>query len=316
MMFALRGIVITLSLFIVVYCAVSCAVLLTWRRLWCFSQRFSAGRAADVLFGLRMLPVTAAMLLIAAYAVPSFVVLEPRSLPERISGISIGLSSVGLVFALLALGRSIAALRRAARIITAWTRGAQRLELDHPFSVFEVPGCAPVMTAAGIARPKVLLSQTARSLLSPNELHAALNHELVHLRRWDNLKKLLLHLAPFPGMSDLEAMWLEATELAADERAVSNSGEALELASALVKLSRLATSAAPAELTAALVHSPASLVHARVKRLIAWQEQSARRRQYPVWWGICAGAISLALLIFSYAPSLVRMHALTEWMVR
>src|SRR5947209_20522386 len=96
------------------------------------------------------------------------------------------------------------------------------------------------MTAVGIIRPRVLLSDTAEALLLPDELRSALRHEAAHIRRRDNLKKLLFRLAAFPGMSQLEAAWLEATELASDEAAVSNLSEALDLAAALIKLSSLA----------------------------------------------------------------------------
>ena len=75
----------------------------------------------------------------------------------------------------------------------------------------------------------------------------------------------------------LERAWREATEMAADDAAVSNVSEALDLAAAVIKLSRLAPLEPPAELTTALVHSPAESVNARVERLIAWSE----RRQNP-----------------------------------
>src|SRR5258708_34685891 len=128
------------------------------------------------------------------------------------------------------------------------------------------------MTAAGIVRPRVLLSGAAESLLTASELQTALNHEIAHVHRRDNLKKLLLRFVAFPGMAGLEAAWLEVTEMAADDAAVSNAGEALDLAAALIKLSRLGPSGARADLTAALIHSPASAMNARVGRLIAWSE--------------------------------------------
>jgi len=47
--------------------------------------------------------------------------------------------------------------------------------------------------------------------------------------------------------------------MAADDAAVSNASEALDLAAAVIKLSRLAPLLAAGELTTALVHSPRSL---------------------------------------------------------
>ena len=88
------------------------------------------------------------------------------------------------------------------------------------------------------------------------------------MRRRDNLKKLVLRFVAFPGMSGLEQAWLEATEMSADDAAVATEAEALDLAAALIKLSRIASAEAPADLTAALVHLPGSLMNARVERLI------------------------------------------------
>ena len=55
----------------------------------------------------------------------------------------------------------------------------------------------------------------------------------------DNLKKLVFRFCPFPGMAKLESAWSQAAELAADDAAVSNLNDAVDLAAALVKLSRL-----------------------------------------------------------------------------
>ena len=58
------------------------------------------------------------------------------------------------------------------------------------------------------------------------------------MRSWDNLKKVLISATPFPGMGSIESAWREAAELAADDAAVTNRQEALDLAAALIKLSR------------------------------------------------------------------------------
>ena len=51
----------------------------------------------------------------------------------------------------------------------------------------------------------------------------------------DNLKKLVFRFCPFPGMAGLESAWSQAAELAADDAAVSNLNDAVDLAAALVK---------------------------------------------------------------------------------
>jgi len=316
-MFAVRGIAVSLSVFVIVYCAASLVVLVTWRNVWSGWQRQSAHRRADWLFFLRMLPLISAILITAAFAVPSFLLFEPRSIEEPLGSVTVTLAFLALTLVGFGVRKSLAALHRSRQKISEWTRAAENLETDAPVSVLRVSGAAVAMTAAGIVRPRILLSDAARTLLSPNELRTALNHELAHVRRYDNFRKLLLQLAVLPPMSGLEAAWLEAIEIAADDAAVSNTSEALDLASALIKLSRSAQLMPPIELTAALVHSPAAVVDARVKRLIAWQAASRpKRHRSSIWCTLPAALATIAIFAFTYNELLVRVHAATEWLVR
>jgi len=154
-------------------------------------------------------------------------------------------------------------------------------------------------------------------VLTERELQTALRHEVVHVRRRDNLRKLVLRFVAFPGMAELESAWREASEMAADDAAVSSATEALDLAAAVIKLSRLASLEAPAELTTALVHSPAECVNARVERLIAWGERrSTPAPRYSWGYALCAAAAVVVTVVVTYSQLLVRVHAATEWLVR
>jgi beta-lactamase regulating signal transducer with metallopeptidase domain len=154
-------------------------------------------------------------------------------------------------------------------------------------------------------------------VLTERELKTALRHEMVHVRRRDNLRKLVLRLMSFPGMAELESAWRDATEMAADDAAVSSAFEALDLAAALIKLSRLVPLEPPAELTTALVHSPAESVNARVARLIAWTEHWRSPDQgHSLASAICAAAAVVVTLALTYGQLLVRVHTATEWLVR
>jgi exoribonuclease II len=105
--------------------------------------------------------------------------------------------------------------------------------------------------------------------------------------------------------------------MAADDAAVSSATEALDLAAAVIKLSRLASLEAPAELTTALVHSPAECVNARVERLIAWGERrSTPAPRYSWGYALCAAAAVVVTVVVTYSQLLVRVHAATEWLVR
>ncbi len=77
-MFAVRGIAVSFSVFVLVYCVLSLAVCCFWQRLQVYGQRHSARHCADLLFALRVLPLAAAAAVTLAFTIPSFLLLEPR----------------------------------------------------------------------------------------------------------------------------------------------------------------------------------------------------------------------------------------------
>ena len=316
-MFALRGLVVAFSVFLIVYCILSVAVCLTWSRFRQRIQHHRVRRIADSLFGLRMFPLATAAIITAVFTVPSFLLLEPRAIDEPIGGVSLVLGVFGGFLGLAGATNALVAVFRASRSISSWTTDALPVATINSIPVLRIHRSVPPMTAAGILHPKVLLSGTAEFLLSDRELQTALNHEVAHVRRRDNLRKLLIRFVAFPGMSGLEASWLEAMEMTADDAAVSTHGEALDLAAALIKLSRFAPAESRAELTAALVHNPASLVNARVERLISWSDE---RRLQPQKWSIRSGlALALGTLTVcaaAYSQLLSEIHTATEWLMR
>ena len=318
-MFAARGIVVSFSIFVLVYCVLSLAVNCTWRKIWILSARYRVRCTADLLFALRMLPFFAAVTITAAFTIPSFLLLEPRAIVEPLGGVPVLLGISGLVLAGLGAGNVTACALRASKLIASWKRGAKPVDVSGATPVLRISRAVPALTASGILRPRVLLSRTAESVLTTNELQTALRHEFAHIRRWDNLKKLLLRLVPFPGMSRLETAWLDATEMAADDAAVSNMTEALDLAAAILKLSRLGSNSGrkPAELEMGLVHSAAASTNARVKRLIRWSEEHDVPQQgYSAWYLLGGGLATLAMFAMTYSQLLVQIHSATEWLVR
>jgi hypothetical protein len=316
-MFAIRGIAVSFSVFVIVYAALSLAVCLAWHRVWLSIQDHASRRIADLLFTLRIFPLMAAALITVAFTMPSFLLLEPRSIDEPMGGVPLTLGIAGALLGIFGLLNAAFALLRTWRTVAMWTNEAQPLETSSPVPVLRISRAVPPMTTAGILRPRVLVSGVAEFLLTPNELHTALNHEVEHVRRWDNLKKLLLRFVAFPGMSDLETAWLEATEMAADDAAVSNAGEALDLAAALIKLSRLRPTGSRADLTAALIHSPAATMNARVARLIAWSEDRLPvSSRFSPWYGFGATLATVAAFALTYSHLLAHVHMATEWLVR
>ena len=315
-MFALRGIAISLSVFVTVYCALSLLVVLTWRKVRVLSQRQLVHRVAGALFVLRIFPLAAAALITMALAVPSFLLLEPRTIVEPTSGLSLTLCLCGLAVVVLGSGKVSLAICRASRTISGWMNGAQPVHYPAPLPVLRISHATPPMTAVGIVRPKILLSSAAEFLLTERELQSALSHEIAHVRRRDNLKKLLLRFVAFPGMRELEESWLEATEIAADDAAVSNMREALDLAAALIKLCRLGPLEFSPDLSMSLVHSPMAVVNERIERLIHWNDERHSAQENLQWYAFGLGLALLASVGLTYSQLLTSVHLATEWLVR
>jgi Zn-dependent protease with chaperone function len=315
--FLFRGVTVSLAFYALVYCGLSILILSGWELAGSCGQNCAARRRADFLFVLRALPLIGAALFVLAFLVPSFVELEPRKSFELVGEKPLALASFGLLLLVIGTFNAFAAHWRTSRTVNGWLAGATLLDSHASVPVFRILPMVPALTLAGIRAPNVLLSKAAANVLTSAELDAALRHEMAHVRRFDNLKKLVFRFCAFPGSSHLEAAWSEAAEMTADDAAVTNARDAVELASALIKLSRLAQVQAPAPLTTPLAQRATPSINGRVQRLMEWKEgRSPAPAAGAVWysWGSVAG---LALTIVPrYGAILHGMHTLTEWMVR
>jgi hypothetical protein len=313
-MFAARGVGVSLAIFVLAYAICSLAVFIGWRLVLRAIKPSSARRTAGLLFILRVFPIGFAFLVMLGIALPSFLLLEPRGTDEAVGATPTVLAIGFLAIALLGVVRAVRAQRRTSRAMEGWLNGSIRIDSPDSIPVFRSSRQSPNLTVAGVCAPKVIISEDAASVLTPAELRAALKHEIAHVRSFDNLKKLIFRLAVFPGNSHLEAAWAEQTELAADDAAVENVLDALDLASALIKVSRLGV-VPNAELSTALLHSSTALT-TRVRRLFAWTEPRTEGNTRVLWFYTIPTAAALCGLFLSYGSLLRGMHQVTEWLVR
>lgn len=312
-MFALRGITVSLNCFVLLYCLWSALVTTAWHPLK--SLRVAQHSVAAILFALRILPLFASVLITFALVVPSFRLLEPRRIADGMGVMPLVLDIGALLLIAYGCFRVIAAQTRTTRLVTRWLEGACPLQAQADSTVaFQSRRETPPLTLVGVYNPRVLVSESTVALLSQDELRVAFKHELEHKKSHDNLKKLIIRFCPFPGMAKLENAWSQAAELAADDAAVSNQRDAVDLAAALVKLSRLA----PVEVAPACsMGFVAGSLSERVARLLTWDEASKARRLRIRAWYIVPFAVATSLLVsIAYSPVLALTHEVTEWVVR
>ena len=306
-MFAARGVIVCLALFGVMYGTLSCLV----GAAWSVGQRLHRERvlaSPSILFGIRILPFAVSALFAIFFTFPSFWLMERKSLDEDVTTFFLAVCALLLLSA--GTARALKASRLTSRRVSQWLYKPGDGSKAKATTLSAAEG-APALMLVGIWRPRVMVSDMAMAALSENELRVAVRHELGHRRSWDNLKKLLMNAIPFPGMSGIERAWRESAELAADDAAVETRQDALDLATALIKLSRSASRWTEPEVASALVCG-SSAVTTRVHRLLDWRTSSRLQRTWP--WALVS-VLMLTAIASNYGAALVMTHRLTELLV-
>lgn len=265
-----------------------------------------------MVLALRLAPAAAAGAVALAF-LPAHWRLEPLGLEETFGVVVRGLALLGGVL-LVRSGWRVAMVA-----VAAWRVRASRraLSADPVTGAFCVDGFRG-LALAGLFRPRVYVGRAVRAALTPAELDVALAHERAHLQAADNLTRMAIACAPdLFGWSkvarSLEARWRAEAECAADARAVmGNETRAVDLASALVKVARLADESEGALSCPAwsAFHEPA-LLDRRVRRLL---DGAARLPDEPR----TAGQLALLLVALGIAahPIGIQLHRLAEVAVR
>jgi Zn-dependent protease with chaperone function len=310
MIFAARGVLVSLAFFATVYCPLSLLVVLAWRGAKHISQATPANDA-NLLFGMRIFPLAVSAVVTVFFTFPSFWLLEGTRLDEDTSTFILALCSLVILGA--GLFRVLRAQARTTRAVTHWLVGTTGIGSDAGTPVLSASHGAPTLILVGIRRPRVMVSDTAATVLSDDELQVAFRHELGHVRSRDNLKKVLISAAPFPGMGGIERAWQEAAELAADEAAVANRQEALDLAAALIKLSISSQQWAKPLLATGLVSGSGS-ISLRVRRLLQWRKAEPRLQPTRHWPRLILFTMIVGIAS-NYGAALVLTHRLTELFV-
>ena len=289
--------------------------------------------AAHILLAIRFAPLVVTLIVLAAFVIPSFLEFEPRTTIEPLSFTLLSLAAVTALILTGSLLRCFAAVLQSRRVMRAWMSSAKPEivsveEMPAPNGI-KVQRCemeSPVIAVMGIWPTRIFTANKVFEALTTEELNAALRHEAIHVRSFDVLKKMFLQLAPtfLPGVDLLKgvnAQWSRMCELAADEESVAGDApRTLHLASALVKVARLANPGSELPTLSAALHGRDSLLNHRVRRLLEISEHPGAIAPQPVIFNargvLFACACMIAIVLAAYPQVLTLTHELLEFLVQ
>jgi Zn-dependent protease with chaperone function len=330
-MYELLGLCLALASLLALNSAASLVASLLWRGLAPALDDWPATARASLLFTLRLLPATAAAVVVCLILLPAYIAHEPRHTNEEVGFTLAGLACLSAAGLLLAGWRGIATWLATRRLLRDWLQNAAPLPVEtcslpayrlrHPF---------PVVALVGTWRPRLFIAEQLLAELSPVELAAALAHEAGHLAARDNSKRALLRacrdaLTLVPCGRSLDRAWDNAAEEAADEYAArADQQTALNLAAALVKIARLVPpQLKPATpVSVSFIDADAGVLTRRVQRLVQMAELANPRYETLTHRVVALQMLSLgavfclAFLVSSNPALLPGAHWLLEVFVR
>lgn len=206
-----------------------------------------ASRARRLTF-LRLLPSGVAVL-VGLMVAASFLIYESRK-TEYIGWVIPAVAAFGALLFVAAIWRAIRIAFATRRLTRDWLTGAEPIALRG----ITVPSVVvntsfPVVAVIGVRRPTLVIARSVLELCTPEELDAILAHEQGHIEHRDNLRRTVLAVMPdlfgwLPPAARLVTAWRAACEEAADDEAARTGANGrLFLASALVKVARMAAGA-------------------------------------------------------------------------
>jgi Zn-dependent protease with chaperone function len=333
-MYELLGLCLALASLLAFNTIASAGTALLWRGLAPAVNQWPAAARARLLFMLRGLPCATAFMVVLLVLLPAYAAHEPRHAVETVSFKLACLSLLSAAGLMLAGWRGMATWLTTRRLTRNWLAHAELLpDSASGLPIYRIQHPFPVLALVGIWRPRLFVADKLLAALSPAELAAALTHEAGHLAARDNSKRALLRacrdvLTLVPCGRLLDRAWDAATEEAADEFAVrQHPATALELASALVKIARLAEPEIKPTLhimhpiSASFISYEAGAVTYRVKRLLqsatppGGQPERLSLGVTTLQWAALGAWLCLSLLVLNTPVMLAAAHHLLELFV-
>jgi beta-lactamase regulating signal transducer with metallopeptidase domain len=292
---------------------------------WLIQQnavRLRAASAPVALLLLKLAPGVVALFFTFVVFLPAHWRFEPEGVEESAGYTLVALGTLGAVILLLAVRRAVRDAAITRRLERGWCERARgpRTFADGRLPVYGLPDASPVISLAGLLRPRVFVARPVIEAFTSDEMEASLAHEVAHHDARDNLKRLLVACSPdllgiWPSGRAVERRWRAAVEFAADDRAVDGlESRAVALASALIKVARLSPSAAAASSSSAFYDG--TLLAARIDRLLTPAGDHVAGHRPARAWRLFLGSAMLLAALLAAEAAWFGVHLATEGLVR
>ncbi|HUF24547.1 MAG TPA: M56 family metallopeptidase [Vicinamibacterales bacterium] len=312
MTFGMRFTLVLLAAFFLASAVSSLAAWLSAGPVIRATARAAAAPRAWLLACVRLLPASVAIATTALVLAPGYYRHEQRGEPEGVGLILALAAAAGLLIAAGAVARAVAAVIRASALRRAWLAAGRPIDVAGTgMPAYAIDSAFPLVAVLGVLRPRLFISSSVLRACSPPQLAAIVEHERRHVAAWDNAVRLLMDAAPdavgLTGASRaLAAAWHQAAEHRADDAAARK----IDLASALVRVARLASGTGPGVLPASALYRGEGLEE-RVRRLIDSDPDEPDMPRAVLW--ASAAALTIAIAAAATSPRVLELaHALLE----
>jgi Zn-dependent protease with chaperone function len=319
--YTIRLLCLCCASFFMIHLALAVAMRLSAGTAVRIAEHLKPSSAARLLFVLRMAPMVLTLLAVVAFCIPSYLWLEPDAAGEKVGLVCVLTAVLGVAIWALSIVRVVGAVRGTSRYLHRCEQRGRKITVPGASSpALLLTDKAPVLAVAGVLHPQLVISRRVMHGLSQEQREAALRHERAHCDAGDNLKRLLILLAPdalpfVRALRGLERGWAKFTEWAADDQASEGDARrALSLASALVSVAKMGKRSNVAYLSCSLVDD--DLVQ-RVDRLLRPQIKAERPAAVLIPFLTSVGALlaTSTIVVVLWPGSLALVHQALERLV-
>ncbi len=316
--YSIRLAILCLASFFLFHLAIGLLSLGLFPRIARAAASMRPRQASRILILLRLGPACLSLLLVLIACLPSYLRYEENHASEEIGLLCLVPACLGLLICLNAFVRAMRAIIQssslsdtvcAAKDSTSWHLANETQEL-------------PSLGLVGLLKPKVVVSPRVLEVLTAEQFQAALDHERAHRSSGDNLKRLLILLAPdlvpfLRSFRVLEDHWDQYAELAADDLATrGNPVRSIALAEALIRLARLEGTQAQAPLVSGLFAAREGLA-LRVERLLRVDPVAKPPTRFPTLFWVAPSLLLVgSALLFPQLQVSLGVYRLLESLLR